>query len=144
MKETERREDKAEEGEEEEMREREEEGYQVFQEAKKSGTCKRIHPWAAGLRGYPNSHKIHMYSLLIILLISISCNSFSCFSIIRVEVPAFSPYSRMPDPHVGQNSRVSLVPDPLSPTCFFVSPFSILKLFFSIFAVIPKADPVNF
>lgn len=59
-------------------------------------------------------------------------------------VPAFSPYSMIPEPQVLQNSRVILVPVPLSDSCFLGSPFVRVKALRGILAVMPNGDPVNF
>ena len=52
-----------------------------------------------------------------------------------------TPYSSIPLPHVEQNSRYSVVPEPLSLTCSFVLPAVTLKAPTGILAVRPNSVP---
>lgn len=70
---------------------------------------------------------------------------------LRVEVEDLgaaylTPYSNSPLPHVSQNSRCKMTPEPLSAswTLTWESPEVILKDGFGIFDVMPKGPPVNF
>ena len=51
---------------------------------------------------------------------------------------------RSPEPHAPQNSRVSVVPLPLSPTWCVVCPRVTRNADLGTFAVMPNAEPVNF
>lgn len=62
----------------------------------------------------------------------------------RISIVDLTPYSAIPEPHDSQNSRMRLVPDPLSPSCAFVWPLVIANASLGTLAVIPFSEPVNF